>query len=41
MEPKPAIAESALLAVLEKFFDVILNIPMVNRLYPLTKKRNI
>ncbi|KAJ6421799.1 hypothetical protein OIU84_029069 [Salix udensis] len=31
MEPKPAIAESALLAVLEKFFDMILNLPVVNR----------
>ncbi|KAL3591691.1 hypothetical protein D5086_010331 [Populus alba] len=31
VEPKPAITESALLAILEKFFDVILNLPTVNR----------
>ncbi|KAK8564105.1 hypothetical protein V6N12_036236 [Hibiscus sabdariffa] len=29
--PKPAVTEVALLAVLEKFFDVVLNIPGVNR----------
>ncbi|KAF9682006.1 hypothetical protein SADUNF_Sadunf05G0062400 [Salix dunnii] len=31
VQPKPAIIESALLAILEKFFDVILNLPTVNR----------
>ncbi|RWW32732.1 hypothetical protein BHE74_00001878 [Ensete ventricosum] len=29
--PKPAVAESALLVVLEKFFEVVLNLPAVNR----------
>ncbi|KAJ4830638.1 hypothetical protein Tsubulata_036750 [Turnera subulata] len=31
VEPKPAITESALLVVLEKFFDVVLNLPAINR----------
>lgn len=30
-EPKPAVAETALLMVLEKFFEVVLNLPSVNR----------
>ncbi|CBI35393.3 unnamed protein product, partial [Vitis vinifera] len=30
-EPKPAITEAALLVVLEKFFQVVLNLPSVNR----------
>ncbi|ONK79746.1 uncharacterized protein A4U43_C01F9650 [Asparagus officinalis] len=30
-EPKPAVAEIALLAVLEKFFEVVLNLPSINR----------
>ncbi|ERN09377.1 hypothetical protein AMTRI_Chr09g12460 [Amborella trichopoda] len=30
-EPKAAVAEAILLAVLEKFFEVVLNIPTVNR----------
>ncbi|KAK9106292.1 hypothetical protein Syun_022303 [Stephania yunnanensis] len=30
-EPMPAITETALLAILEKFFEVVLNIPQVNR----------
>ncbi|KAK1305273.1 hypothetical protein QJS10_CPB11g02328 [Acorus calamus] len=30
-EEKPAVAEAALLAVLEKFFEVVLNLPTVNR----------
>lgn len=29
--PKPAVAEAALLLVLEKFFEVVLNLPTVNR----------
>lgn len=29
--PKPAATEAALLVVLEKFFEVILNLPTVNR----------
>ncbi|XP_074561666.1 uncharacterized protein LOC141817958 [Curcuma longa] len=29
--PKPAVAESALLVVLEKFFKVVLNLPTINR----------
>ncbi|THU60224.1 hypothetical protein C4D60_Mb07t10390 [Musa balbisiana] len=29
--PKPAVAESALLVVLEKFFEVVLNLPAINR----------
>ncbi|KAJ6353546.1 hypothetical protein OIU76_002543 [Salix suchowensis] len=31
VQPKPAMTESALLAILEKFFGVILNLPTVNR----------
>ncbi|XP_058097822.1 uncharacterized protein LOC131242887 [Magnolia sinica] len=31
VEPKPAVAEAALLVVLEKFFEVVLNLPPVNR----------
>lgn len=31
VEPKPAVAETALLVVLEKFFEVVLNLPSVNR----------
>lgn len=30
-EPKPAVTETALLLVLEKFFEVILHLPAVNR----------
>lgn len=30
-EPKPAVTETALLVVLEKFFEVVLNLPTVNR----------
>ena len=30
-EPKPAVTEAALLLVLEKFFEVVLNFPGVNR----------
>ncbi|ONK79751.1 uncharacterized protein A4U43_C01F9700 [Asparagus officinalis] len=30
-EPKPAVAEIALLAVLEKFFEVVLNLPSISR----------
>ena len=30
-EPKPAVGEGALLAVLEKFFEVVLNLPSINR----------
>ncbi|XP_042500334.1 transmembrane protein 53-like [Macadamia integrifolia] len=30
-EPKPAVTEAALLVVLEKFFEVVLNLPKVNR----------
>ncbi|XVE66403.1 hypothetical protein DITRI_Ditri08aG0077600 [Diplodiscus trichospermus] len=30
-EPKPAVTEAALLLVLEKFFEVVLNLPAVNR----------
>ncbi|MQL93797.1 hypothetical protein Taro_026434, partial [Colocasia esculenta] len=30
-EPKPAVAETALLTLLEKFFEVVLNLPSVNR----------
>lgn len=29
--PKPAVTEAALLLVLEKFFEVVLNLPTVNR----------
>lgn len=36
LDPKPAFPEAALLGVLEKFFEVILNIPSINR-YKLTK----
>lgn len=31
MKPKPAVMEVALLAVLEKFFEVVLNLPAINR----------
>lgn len=31
LEPKPAATEAALLAVLEKFFEVVLNLPAVHR----------
>lgn len=31
VEPKPAVTEAALLLVLEKFFEVVLNLPKVNR----------
>lgn len=31
VEPKPAVTETALLLILEKFFEVVLNIPTVNR----------
>lgn len=31
VEPRPAVAEMALLAVLEKFFKVVLNLPSINR----------
>lgn len=31
VEPKPAFTETALLLVLEKFFEVILNLPAVHR----------
>lgn len=31
VEPKPAVTEAALLLVLEKFFEVVLNLPTVNR----------
>ncbi|KAJ8769943.1 hypothetical protein K2173_009025 [Erythroxylum novogranatense] len=31
VEPKPAVTEAALLVVLKKFFEVILNLPTVNR----------
>ncbi|KAF2323793.1 hypothetical protein GH714_036945 [Hevea brasiliensis] len=31
VEPKPAATEAALLVILEKFFEVILNLPTVNR----------
>lgn len=34
-EPKPAVTETALLLVLEKFFEVILHLPAVNRYCPL------
>lgn len=30
-ELKPAVAEVALMAVLEKFFEVVLNLPSINR----------
>lgn len=30
-EAKPAVTEAALLLVLEKFFEVVLNLPTVNR----------
>ncbi|MCL7030743.1 hypothetical protein MKW94_004200 [Papaver nudicaule] len=30
-EPRPAVAEAALLVVLEKFFEVVLNLPKINR----------
>lgn len=31
VEPKPAVTEAALMLVLEKFFEVVLNLPTVNR----------
>lgn len=31
VEPKPAVTEAALLLVLEKFFEVVLSLPKVNR----------
>ncbi|XP_010103608.2 transmembrane protein 53 [Morus notabilis] len=31
VEPKPAVTETALLVLLEKFFEVVLNLPTVNR----------
>lgn len=31
VEPKPAATEAALLVILEKIFEVILNLPTVNR----------
>lgn len=31
VETKPAVTEAALLLVLEKFFEVVLNLPTVNR----------
>lgn len=31
VEPKPALTESALLVILEMFFEVVLNLPTVNR----------
>lgn len=37
LEVKPAVTEAALLAVLEKLFDVVLNLPTVNRLVPFAK----
>lgn len=30
-DAKPAVTEAALLVVLEKFFEVVLNLPAVNR----------
>lgn len=30
-DPKPAVTEAALLLILEKFFQVVLNLPSVNR----------
>lgn len=33
VEPKPAVTETALLMVLEKFFEVVLNLPTVNRYF--------
>lgn len=31
VELKPAVAEAALLVVLEKFFEVVLNLPTISR----------
>ncbi|XP_062114971.1 uncharacterized protein LOC133828985 [Humulus lupulus] len=31
VEPKPAVTEATLMLVLEKFFDVVLNLPAVNK----------
>lgn len=31
LEHKPAVTETALLAILEKFFEVVLNLPSVNK----------
>lgn len=31
MELKPAVTEAALLVVLEKFFEVVLNLPTISR----------